>query len=78
MTTTCKSAIDYPSRTEFFYACIYVWISENGVKELALNRSFFFLARGGDIKIKKKVCPLLLSPLVYLSSIAVLSLCFAL
>ena len=57
---------------------MYVWIFENGVKELnsPLKRAFFFspetISKGDDMKIKKKVSPYSLFSLVYLSFIAVL------
>ena len=43
------------------------------------NRAFFFLSRdskGDDVEIESKVSPFFLPPLVYLPSIAVLSLFF--
>ena len=60
------------------YTCKYVWIFENGAKELnsRLKGAFFFspetIFKGDDIKMKRKVCPFFLPQLIYLPFIAVL------
>ena len=56
----------------------YVWIYENGAKELnrGLSGRFFSPEKVDDIKIKWEVSPFFLSLPVYLPFIALLSLFF--
>ena len=62
----------------FYVACIYVWVYENGAKELKSRpKRAFFLAitsKVDDIKSKTKVSPFFFPLPVYLPFIALLSL----
>ena len=68
-------SIIYPSRPIY----IYVWIYENGAKELnSHTKRRFLLAKGHDIKMKRRVSPFSLPAPVFPPFNVVLSLFFAL